>query len=1000
MSDPVARSVQHTALRCTRRAFVGRAAELRDLRAEQRRSEQGQLRVALVLGDAGLGKTRLAAELLSGEDAPAHTLTARSSPLRRTPPFDRWAAELGRCITGQDAADGICPACGSGVDDPSALLRSPGIPSDAPIHSPCPHDHVIQQMAGLLARASADCPRAVVLDDVHWADEALWELLLLLSQDYSDARLFVLATARPGELQGHRVAARALLALEQELAIHRVHLPPFTRADVCQLAATAAQQDTAPPALVDWLVNHSQGNPRFAIGLLEALIDEGADLRTPALCGVPQGLARWIRAEAAQLDACAFTILELLAIADDPLDPDNLARIAGQLVEDTARALERLVRCGMVIERKHHQSLGYEITGPLVRQALYADISGARRRIWHQRTAETLLSSGTPAAAAPPSGQSEQAGDDDTVDGLIEAAGKAERHGSHDKAWSAIQTLLDLLPSGDERWLDVLDALLWQHDWIVAYRAERYATAGIAAMRRMEQLLAASDDLRRQANVKLRLAGFLIIGAGELRLGQHVGQHALALFQQAGCAHEARTAVAELAWTQGWAGDLLSQEELARQVLGEAESALDHQAATQAIRALGFARGMQGRFAEAEGMLVRGIELAQASGQTCWISWSLAQLAVLDACQGHMSQARSRWAQATAFSPPCPEVLVWICGAQLALLAGDLAAVEAYERRAAAQTPQGRSPLRGRVWAMAAMTAAEGGRITEARQRLDRARRVSSPSHGAGLFSQLCCWAESVVARAEGRLAAAVSLLQQAVERVSAMSAWAVAGLLVADLAEVAVAAGDPATAARAAIQAKDIARRTGVPSYQALGQFAAAWALLARDQHDEAARAAAGAVEGLRLAGYALMAARARVAYARAVRRCDPSAAVRALREAIAAFDASGATWRAEQARKLLAQLGSPEPPAADAADEPAAGAVDEPAAVAVEGPASLTDRERQVAELAACGHTARQIADRLYIGTRTVETHLAHIYPKLGIVSKYQLIHHADDLGLTPHP
>jgi len=74
---------------------------------------------------------------------------------------------------------------------------------------------------------------------------------------------------------------------------------------------------------------------------------------------------------------------------------------------------------------------------------------------------------------------------------------------------------------------------------------------------------------------------------------------------------------------------------------------------------------------------------------------------------------------------------------------------------------------------------------------------------------------------------------------------------------------------------------------------------------------------------------------------------------------------------------------------------------AAAVQGPAALTDREREVAVLAAQGFTAKEIGERLFIGHRTVESHLAHCYAKLGISSRGELIRQADRLGSTgPSP
>ena len=64
----------------------------------------------------------------------------------------------------------------------------------------------------------------------------------------------------------------------------------------------------------------------------------------------------------------------------------------------------------------------------------------------------------------------------------------------------------------------------------------------------------------------------------------------------------------------------------------------------------------------------------------------------------------------------------------------------------------------------------------------------------------------------------------------------------------------------------------------------------------------------------------------------------------------------------------------------------------------ASLTTRERDVARLAAQGYSARQIGERLFIGARTVEGHLARAYAKLGVASKVELVRRAADLDLDP--
>lgn len=459
-----------------------------------------------------------------------------------------------------------------------------------------------------------------------------------------------------------------------------------------------------------------------------------------------------------------------------------------------------------------------------------------------------------------------------------------------------------------------------------------------------------------------------------------VSQRAGAPQRQDDCEQEPRMASIKLARIRGRAGDLPGEELAARQLVNEAEWAADQRGTAEALGALGHSLGWQGRFAEAEDVFMRSVGLSTAAGQVSAVSRSLALLAALDACQGHLVSARKRWAQAVVCSPPHDSTMS-NCGAFLAFLAGDLAMVRMHAEQAEIHDPETQLSKPRRWGALAVIAAVERGRITEARRGLDGMARPSRDGD-LHLSAPLYWWAEGVVAWAEGWLTDATAILQRAVGGYSAIGASALVGLILADLAEVAVAAGDSPTAAHAATQAEASARHAGTPGHQALGWFAMAWALLGRGRHEEAARAALRAVSGFGSSGYALLVARAQVAYASAVRHHDRSAAVGALREAVAVFEQRGATLRQDQAHRLLIQLQSEGSRAADARSRPAA----------------LTTRERQVAELAARGYTARQIADRLNIGTRTAETHLRRIYPKLGVTCKQELVRRTVEFGFNP--
>ncbi|HEX8758738.1 MAG TPA: AAA family ATPase, partial [Pseudonocardiaceae bacterium] len=751
----------------------GRVRELGALQVERQRSALGELRVALVLGDAGLGKTRLAVDLLSGADELARRLICHSSPLGGMPLFRPWAEALGLHAADVDA-DGVCRACGSGFGDLPALVRRAEIVHDASACAEALRYHFAEWIPGLLAKASADRPIIMVLDDVHHGHDVVWEMLLRLAWDFPASQLFVLATARPAELARHRTAVEVLHALEQSAMVRRIQLYPLSLEDLRQLAAGVLGRDRVPSVLVEWLMRHAQGNPRFAVELLEALVDNGADLQAPALDEVPEKLACWVRTEVARLDPPTLALVELLAVVGDLIDPDDLARITGQQIDDVALALQQLVQGRMVVEQQHDRSLSYQLSHSLAREVLYTGIGGARRRMMHRRVAETLLESGQAEAAASHFARAAQAGDGEAIDALIRMAAHAQQRGRCSQAWTTVSRLRELLPVGDERWHGVFDALFQRSSWGIVDRTEHYV-AETTAVRRMRQLLAGVGhlqlgDLQRQADVRLWLAGLFAYGAGDIDAGQRECQQVLILCQRAGCEVAARMAAIELAKIRGLAGDLCGEERAARQLCNEARRVGDQRGIAEALRALGHALGLQGRFDASEDVLMRSVELATAAARLSWMSQSLALLAALDACRGHLVSARSRWAQAAASSPHY-DPMIGRCGALIELLAGDLAMAAAHARQAESHSPADRSRLPVRLAAPAAMAAAERGHLIEARRNLDAMTRTGG--RPLGILEPWYWWAEATVARAEGRLTAAAAVLERAVDGYSAMNVWA-----------------------------------------------------------------------------------------------------------------------------------------------------------------------------------------------------------------------------------
>ena len=232
-----------------------------------------------------------------------------------------------------------------------------------------------------------------------------------------------------------------------------------------------------------------------------------------------------------------------------------------------------------------------------------------------------------------------------------------------------------------------------------------------------------------------------------------------------------------------------------------------------------------------------------------------------------------------------------------------------------------------------------------------------------------------------GRPAECAETLAEVTTALRGMDALAVSVFVLIDLAESAADAHDGRAAASAAQQLEDVARIAGLAPHRGLAAAAAAWAALGSAQPEVAVAQATEAVRLLSGAGWRSHVARTHDVLGRSLAAAGRPGAVAELEQAAAIFAECGAAWRRDRAVQALRRLGSG----------------GRRAAAAALGPASLTRREREVARLAARGMSAKAIAQALFVGERTVESHLSSTYAKLGVESKLDLIRRAAEFGLS---
>ncbi|HEV8623602.1 MAG TPA: AAA family ATPase [Acidimicrobiia bacterium] len=947
-------------------ALVGRTDEIAELEEAWRLAGSKEGQCVLMVGDPGVGKTRLASELLGRRRANTVALTARAYPLAEAASFGIWAEALDHHLRGLPA-EIITDLCGAFLDELAVLVTSVATVRGPIPGRPPPRLRLFQSLETVLANLAAKAPVLVVLDDMHLADASSWEALHHVVRNLSHARVLVVVTARPAELAEHPLATRALDDLERQGLLHTLELGPLESDAVSELAEIVLGERPSR-VLNDWLEERARGNPLFVLGLLQALLDEGADLTAPGLPSLPEELSERVSGQIKALDQSAVALLELLAVIGSRVEPDDLATLTGQPLHALGATLEKLVRCRLVLEEERGRELTYEFAHPLFQEAVYQGIGRTRRRALHRGVGRALLASHRFGEAAPHFARSAKVGDREAIDALREGLRQAQGREAHREALTILGALVELLPPNDDSWLEVLTAMSWGAEWVVDHRGDNVVVGIRRAMGAIDGLLEDTSDLARRAAGKFNLAHFLILGAGDLKEAERTYRQALGLFEQVGDTPRVLLATNELAWIRGHSGDLAAQQEEARQVLQGSEAAGEWFASLQALGTMGFGALWAGRFRESESAFRRSISLARRFENVSRVGFGLSALALSLAFEGRVEEALLLLEEAKS-DPAWRDSLLLERAIAIHWVAGDFPASLATAQQALAwnQAVADKRRIMGMVFA--AMSAAETDQIAEAERYVAKARAAHGSSDWA-LYGAYCRYAEALVAYRSGKLSQGLTGLRAAATSLLGMGALPCAAFALLDFVQLAAQSDELGLAGQAISELQETSRTIDRKLYRGLASLASSCYDLTTGNRDRAAESARTALELFSTTGAKAFMGQALGVLAAAISIRDRAAATQTLDEALATFKACGANWHLERAREILPAL-------------PGQGSS---AVQAVES--QLTARELQVARLAAKGLSNRDIAARLFVSTRTVENHLHRVYSKLGISTRKELV------------
>ncbi len=894
----------------------------------------------LIEGLAGIGKTRVLAEVRRRAGTRMRVLTARGSELEGAFPFGVVRQLFESVMTDPDLRDlallGAAAPAGDVLGAPTGNTQA-GNASFAVLHG----------LYWLTQNLSDDLPLVLTVDDLHWVDRPSLRYLAYLVRRLEGAPILLAATLRTSE-PGIDPALLAELAHDP---VARPLRPSPLSEDAVGALLGERLADTPDPAFVAACHASTGGNPLLLRQLLVAL---AADKVRPSADAVdvvtqiaPRAVSRTVLLRLARLPAEAESVARAIAILGEQTSPDAVAELSGIAPKTVAEMTTALVRAEIL---RAEPPLGFE--HPLVRDAVYQEMAPAQRELLHGRAAEALRAGGAPAEqVATQLLRTPPRGDADAVATLMAAGHDAVARGAPDGAVAYFQRALDEPPEPEVR-----PGLLGALGVIEAQ------TNGPGAAAHLREVLDGLDDPFARAGIAQVLSRTLIF-TGAPEVGSDVATEARDGLPDVPEARDVRLgleAVRVIAAIFGVVDDaqlaLLAEHRHPPPEAGTGELLL----AAMAVYTWAQTDGTAEECCAAALDLLRDGRLRLADDPLISSgAFAVLQFAAHDELLEIWERERAE-AYRTGSLLLTSTMHNWYAGALLRR--GDLEqAREEFETGHRQFRQWGYSPEILTVSAChLVVLLTEQGELQDARALLDSL--VAPERDAIATFHRL--YAEAQLALAENDPARALELCDELERRITWVTRpidypWPRVRAMALDLAG---RSGEAREVARAWVEQT---RAWGAP-----GEVGAALRVLGLVERDEGVATLEQAVEILEGSSARLELAKALAALGATLRRArKPTEAREPLRRALELASACGAPGLVEHVRTELYASGA------------------RPRSDALGGADALTPSERRVVDLAVAGHANREIAQQLYVTPKTVEVHLTNAYRKLGVRSRHDL-------------
>ena len=424
-------------------------------------------RIVVLAGDAGIGKTSLAAELARRAHDDGAVVLAGRAPEEGLAPYQPFLEALSHYFA-TASLDEIRASVREHGPELSRLVpeirrRVPELPF-APEEPDSERYRLFEAVVGLLSSIARHAPILLVLDDLHWADRPTLLLLRHLARALRPERLLVLVAFRTEAATD--VLLDALGELHRETLSTQLDIEGLGERDTGELVRARAGERPSS-AFVREIHHETEGNPFFIEEIIRNLMAAG--MRVGSATGselqrfeLPEGVKRMVARRLERLNPRTIELLRVAAVAGRDFDVELLEELVDLDEGEFLAALEEALDAGVLLESTGVPGR-YSFSHALMREALYEGMSSPRRARLHRRVGEALEAASQPSLSSLALHFTRAAGLPDSEKAISyarQAAEEATEVLAHEEAVEHYSRALDVLtraePTAEDRRLELL----------------------------------------------------------------------------------------------------------------------------------------------------------------------------------------------------------------------------------------------------------------------------------------------------------------------------------------------------------------------------------------------------------------------------------------------------------------------------------------------------------------------------------------------------------------